>query len=98
MVKGLLGKKEKVAQAVDKSPACVDKCLSINAPLWISLTAYPYKDCVLQAFLVFCAMKAQKEVRKLSLAYCALRRWLGKEKERVFGSVPYFLSIYWLRV
>jgi len=27
MVKGLLGKKEKVAQLVDKSTRCVDKCL-----------------------------------------------------------------------
>lgn len=98
MVKGLLGKKERLHKLwINPLLVWINAC-STNAPLRTSLTAYLCKDCVLQVFWVFCAIKAQKEVRKLSLAYCALRRRLGKEKERVLSVAAYFLSIYWLRV
>ncbi len=92
MVKGLLGEKEKVEQLVDKSMGFVDKCLLTNAPLQTSLTAYPCKDCVLQAFWMICAKKAQRcaILRLLIAAYAA---GLARDKGRVLGFVRKFLSI-----
>lgn len=75
MVKGLLGKKEKVAQLVDKSTCCVDKCLTTSAPLLTSLAAYHSKDCALQAFWRYnCAvaqLSAQTNVCLLRLTALA---------------------------
>lgn len=98
MVKGLLGKKEKVAQAVDKSPACVDKCLFYKRASAIKPNGLPLQRLRFTSILGVLRYESAKEVRKLSLAYCALRRWLGKEKERVLSYAANFLSIYWLRV
>lgn len=89
------GKKEKVAQAVDKSPACVDKCLLPSVPLRTSLTAYPCKDYALQAFWRFCATTRKKMCAILRLLIAPNGAGSARDKERVFGFVPYF-SVYLL--
>lgn len=52
--------KEKVARLVDNRLAVVDKCLTTNAPLLTSLTAYHCKDCVYQAFGGFALNESAK--------------------------------------
>lgn len=98
MVKGLLGKKEKVAQLVDKSTRCVDKCLSYSVPLRTSLTAYPCKDYALQAFWGICAIKEQKRCAILRLLIAPIGAGSARDKGRVLSYAVNFLSIYWLRV
>lgn len=97
MVRGY-GRKEKVAQLVDKSTGVVDKrvnaCLTISAPFRTNAL----KRLRWQALWGDLRYKSAKEVRNLPIAYCAYRRWLSKDRERVFSNVIKFLSIYWLRV
>ena len=63
--------KEKVARLVDNRLAVVDKCLTTNAPLLTSLTAYHCKDCVYQAFGGFALNESAKGYEQNKFCFSA---------------------------
>lgn len=61
--------KEKVARLVDNLIVVVDRCLTTNAPLLTSLTAYHCKACVFKHLEDLRFHQAQKAMSKTSFAF-----------------------------
>lgn len=98
MVRGY-GRKEKVAQLVDKSTGVVDKkvnaCLTISAPFRTNAL----KRLRWQALWGgICAIKAQKKCAIFRLLIAPIGAGSARDKGRVLSYAVNFLSIYWLRV
>ena len=97
MVRGY-GRKEKVAQLVDKSTSVVDKkvnaCPIISAPFRTNAL----KRLRWQAFRDICAKNAQNGYAIWRLLNTPDGVRLARIKERFCCHAPYFLSIHWLRV
>lgn len=89
MVKRVVGKKEKVAKAVDKCIRSVGKrvnaCRSPHRAFADTLTRTIAKPAVGKHFEVFALLSSAKS-KQVITCFCACRRWLGKGKEAVLAS------------
>ena len=84
--------KEKVARLVDNRLAVVDKCLTTNAPLLTSLTAYHCKDCVYQAFGGFALNESAKGSEQNKFCFSA-SGGSAREKSAFLLVFPNFCQI-----